>query len=322
MKAAVHNEYGAADEVCAIEDVAAPHLRDGEVLVRVHAAGANWADWSMTSGMPYIMRLGYGLRAPRKRVRGTDVAGTVEEVGDDVTGLRVGDEVFGWCTGAFAEYAAVPADHLVPKPAGISFEQAAGVPMAGCVALQALRDVAEVMPGDKVLVNGASGGIGSFTVQIAKSLGAEVTGVCSTPNLDFVRSLGADHVIDYTQEDFAEGAERYDAIVDIADTHSLAERRRVLSHKGTLIPNSGVGGPWIGSVGRIFKAWIASPFVSQKLRPFLSVAKRDDLLTLTDLIAAGKVTPMVGKTYALSDAGAAIREAGSGHARGKVIVTV
>jgi NADPH:quinone reductase-like Zn-dependent oxidoreductase len=194
--------------------------------------------------------------------------------------------------------------------------------MAGCVALQAVRDIANVQPGNKVLVNGASGGIGSFVVQIAKVLGAEVTGVCSTPNMDLVRSIGADHVIDYTAEDFTVGAIRYDLIFDIADTKPLADRRRVLSRKGTLIPNSGEGGPWFGSVGRIFKAWIVSPFVSQKLRPFLSIAKREDLLNLKELIEARQIVPIVGRTFSLSDAGEAIREAGSGHARGKVVVTV
>lgn len=322
MNAAVQREYGPPDDVFAVEDVAAPALADDEVLVRVHAAGVNWADWSMTRGMPYVMRVGYGLRSPRKGIRGTDVAGTVEEVGRDVTRHRPGDEVFGWCTGAFAEYVTVSEDQLVTKPANITFEQAAGVPLAGCVALQAVRDIGKIQPGDKVLVNGASGGIGSFAVQIAKSLGAEVTGVCSTPNLELVKSIGADHVIDYTKEDFTHGAERYDLILDMADKHSLADRRRVLTRHGTLIPNSGEGGRWIGSIGRILRAWIVTPFVSQKLRPFLSLAKRKDLLVLAELIDAGDVTPVVGMTYSLSDTGAAIRHAGSGHTRGKVIVTV
>lgn len=322
MKAAVQHEYGPPEEVVTLEDVAVPTIEDEEVLVRVRAAGTNWADWSMTRGMPYVMRLGYGLRVPRQGVRGTDVAGTVERTGREVSRFRQGDEVFGWCIGAFAEYVSVPQDQLVPKPDGITFEQAAGVPLAGCVALQAVRDVAGIQPGDKVLVNGASGGIGSFTVQIAKALGAEVTGVCSTPNLDLVRSIGADRVIDYTREDYTEGAERYDLILDMADNHTLADRRRVLSRKGTLIPNSGGGGPWIGSLGRISKAWVVSPFVSQKLRPFLSLAKQGDLLVLSELIDKGDVTPVVGNTFPLASAGAAIRKAGSGHARGKVIVTV
>ena len=321
MRAAVQREYGPPEQVFHVEDVATPAMGDRQVLIRVHAAGVNWADWSITTGTPYVMRVGYGLRRPRKGIRGTDVAGIVEKAGDAVTRHREGDEVVGWCTSAFAEYASVREDHLVPKPAGTTFEQVAGVPLAGCVALQALRDVAKIEVGDRVLVVGASGGIGSFAVQIAKSFGAEVTGVCSTPNLDFVRSIGADHVIDYTTHDFTQEAARYDLILDMADDRSLAERRRVLERKGTLIPNSGVGGPWFGSIGRIFRAWATSPFVSQKLRPFLSVAKREDLLVVTKLIDEGAVRPVVDTTYSLSEAGAAIRHAGSGHARGKVVVT-
>jgi len=322
MKAAVQREYGPPEEVFRLEDVAVPAIKDDQVLVRTHAAGVNWADRSMAEGMPYIMRLGYGLRRPRKSIRGTDVAGIVELIGKDVAHLLPGDEVLGWCTEAFAEYVAADQDHLVPKPTGITFEQAGGVALAGCVALQALRDIANIQSGQKVLVNGASGGIGTFAVQIARSFGAEVTGVCSTANLDLVTSIGADHVIDYTKEDFTQGNERYDLILDMADKHSLRERRRALTPKGTLIPNSGEGGPWVGSIGRISKAWLASPFTSHKLRPFLSMAKKHDLLVLTDLIEAGKLTPVVGKTYSLGDAGAAIADAGSGHARGKVIVTV
>ena len=322
MKAAVHHEYGPPEAVIALEDVAEPEVGDRDVLVRVHAAGANWADWSMTMGMPYIMRAGYGLRAPRKGIRGTDVAGVVTEVGAQVTALRPGDEVFGWGTATFAEFVSVPPDHLVTKPTATTFEHAAGIAMAGCVALQAMRDVAKLRAGQKVLVNGASGGIGSFAVQIAKALGAEVTGVCSTPNIELVRSLGADHVIDYTVDEFTEGDERYDVILDMADNRSLAERRRVVNRNGTLIPNSGVGGPWFGSVGRILGARAVSPFVSQKLRPFLSIAKREDLETLAELIQGGPVTPVVGATYPLADAGAAIAHAGSGHAQGKVVIVV
>lgn len=322
MKAAVHHRYGPPEQVIGLEDVPEPALDDGDVLVSVRAAGANWADWSMTMGMPYIMRAGYGIRGPRKGIRGTDVAGTVEEVGADVVSCRPGDDVLGWGTATFAERAAVAADHLVPKPACITFEQAAGIPMAGCVALQALRDVGRVRAGHHVLVNGASGGIGSFAVQIAKALGAEVTGVASTPNLEMVRTLGADHVIDYTEVDFTQGDERYDVILDMADDKSLAERLRVLTRTGTLIPNSGKGGPWVGSVGRILKAWTVTPFVSRRLRPFLSLAKQDDLVALARLIEAGEVTPVVGATHSLGDAGAAIARAGSGHARGKVVIAV
>lgn len=322
MRAAVHRLYGAPEEVIHVENVPDPEIGAGEVLVRVRAAGVNWADASMTTGEPYLMRLGYGLRSPRKGVRGTDVAGTVERVGADVTQHSPGDEVFGWSTATFAELAAVKEQQLIPKPTEISFEQAAGVPLAGCVALQSVRDIAHIGSGQKVLVNGASGGIGSFAVQIAKSFGAEVTGVCSTPNLELVRSLGADRVIDYTQQDFAEEPERYDLILDMADKHTLAQRRRTLTHKGTLIPNSGVGGPWFGSIGRIMKAWAITPFVSQKLRPFLSLSKAEDLRVLSAMVVEGTLTPIVGTTYPLTETGAAIAHAGSGHARGKIVITI
>jgi NADPH:quinone reductase-like Zn-dependent oxidoreductase len=322
MKAAVHRAYGPPEEVVHTEDIGPPVPGDDDVLVRVSAAGVNWADASMTIGKPYVMRVGYGFRSPRKGVRGTDVAGTVEAVGRNVTQHLPGDEVFGWSTAAFAEFTAAKEHQFIAKPKGISLEEAAGLPLAGCVALQAVRDIAHTKPGHKVLVNGASGGIGSLAVQIAKAYGAQVTGVCSTPNLDFVRSLGADRVIDYTNEDFTHGSERYDLIFDIADRHTLAQRRRVLTRHGTLIPNSGEGGPWLGSIGRIFKAWIVSPVVSQKLRPFLSMTKTDDLTALADMVDDGTLTPVVGATYPLSDAGAAIAHAGSGHARGKIIVVV
>jgi NADPH:quinone reductase-like Zn-dependent oxidoreductase len=322
MRASVQHVYGEPTEVFSVEDTPVPSIDEDEVLVKVHAAGVNWADWSMTRGMPYVMRLGYGLSSPRQGIRGTDVAGSVVDVGAAVTEFHVGDAVFGWCTGAFAEYTAVSADHLIAKPAGLSFEAAAGLPMAGCVALQAVRDVAGIEPGDRVLVVGASGGIGSLAVQIAKAYGADVTGVSSTTNLEFVTSLGADRAIDYTKQDFTLGDARYDMILDIADTHSLGDRRRILTEHGTLIPNSGHGGLWLGSLPRILGAWAMSPFVSQHLRPFLSMAKQGDLEELTALIDAGELVPMVGSTHPLSAVGAAIAEAGSGHARGKVIVSV
>lgn len=322
MKAMVQDEYGPPGDVCRLEDVEVPAIKDDAVLVRVRAAAVNWADWSMTRGLPYMMRMGYGLRKPRGRVRGTDVAGTVQAVGRNVAKLRPGDEVFGWCQAAFAEYVGAKEDHFVPKPADITFEQAAGVPLAGCVALQAVRDVGKVEPGQKVLVNGASGGIGTFTVQIAKAFGAEVTGVCSTGNLDLVLSIGADRVIDYTQEDFTQGEERYDLILDIADKHSFSARRRVLTPKGTLIPNSGEGGNWIASLGRIVKARLLSPFVSQKLHPFLSLTKHKDLVVLAEMVESGKVTPVVGRTFPLLETGEAIAYCGAGHGRGKTVISV
>jgi NADPH:quinone reductase-like Zn-dependent oxidoreductase len=321
MKAVVQDRYGSF-EVMELEEVAPPPIGAGDVLVRVRAVGVNWADWSGMTGRPYLMRLGYGLRRPRKGIRGTDVAGVVESVGDEVARFRPGDAVFGWCTAALAEYVAAPEHHFVRMPENITFEQAAAVPMAGIVALQALRDVGRVKPGDKVLVNGASGGIGTFTVQIAKSMGAEVTGVCSTPNTDLVRSIGADHVIDYTREDFTKGGETYDFILDMADDHTLAERRRVLTRGGTLVPNSGRGGPWLGSVGRILKARMLSPFVSQRYRPFLSLSKQEDLAVLRDMIESGEITPVLDHVYSLAEAGEAIGHVGEGHAHGKTVVSL
>lgn len=320
MKAIVQDRYGSPN-VLDLRDVGEPAPGKHEVLLRVHAAGVNWADWAIVRGVPYVLRLGYGLRGPRG-IRGTDVAGTVEAVGEGVERLRPGEVVFGQGKGAFAELACAQEDHLVAKPAELSFEQAAAVPMAGLCALQALRDVGKVQRGQKVLVNGASGGIGTFAVQIAKALGAEVTGVCSTANLELVRSIGADHAIDYTREDFTERGEMYDLILDIADNRSLSARRHVLTPGGTLIPNSGSGGRWFGSLGRILKARLMSPFVSQRLRPFLSLPKQEDLVALKELIGSGAVAPVVGRTYSLSDAAEAIRFVGEGHARGKVVVTV
>jgi NADPH:quinone reductase-like Zn-dependent oxidoreductase len=318
----VQNVYGSPGDVLHFDDVPKPAVRDDEVLVRIGAAGVNWADWSAVRGMPYVMRPRYGIRKPRHGVGGLDVAGTVVEVGAKVTTFRPGDEVFGQCQGAFAEYGRAKARNLAPKPRGLSFEQAAAVPMAGLVALQALRDVGKVRSVQKILINGASGGLGSFAVQIAKAFGAEVTGVCSTGNLEMVRSIGADHVIDYTKEDFTKNGKLYDFILDIADTHSLSDRRRSLTPKGTLIPNSGEGGPWFGSVGRMIGARVRSPFTSQKLAPFLSMPKTADLLTLMHLIETGEVTPVIDRALPLGELPAAIAYVGAGHARGKTVVTV
>jgi NADPH:quinone reductase-like Zn-dependent oxidoreductase len=322
MKAVVHHRYGPPSQILHLEEVERPTVGDADVLLRVGAAAVNWADWALTNGIPYMLRLPYGLRAPRQGIRGTDVAGTVEQVGQAVSGLRPGDEVFGWCTGAFAEYVVTAADHLVTKPASLPFEQAAAVPMAGMVALQALRDIADVQPDDHVLVNGASGGIGTFAVQIARSYGAQVTGVCSTGNLDRVRELGADHVIDYTRQDFTRTGDRYDLILDMADDTSLAARRRVLTDHGTLVPNSGAGNRWIASAGRIVRARLLSLFVRQTLRPFLSIPRRDDLLTLRQMIEAGDVTPVIDRTHPLADTPAAVDHVGRGHASGKTVITM
>ena len=325
MKAIVQDTYGSPD-VLELRDIDKPEIGDDEVLVRIRAAGVNPADWAIMSGLPYIARPVYGLRKPKNAVRGTDVAGTIEAVGTGVTRLQPGDEVFGWCSGlggAFAEYASVSEDALALKPANLSFEQAAAVPMAGLVALQALRDHGGVRAGQKVLINGASGGIGTFAVQIAKALGAEVTGVCSTRNVDMVRSIGADHVIDYTREDFTQKDQRYDFILDNVANHSLSDLRRALTPTGTLVPNGGgFDNHWFASGGRVISAHVLKRFVNHRLRPFLVSPKFEDLVVLKELIEAGKVTPVIDRTYPLSEASQAIGHVGEGHARGKVVITV
>ena len=325
MKAIVQDKYG-SPEVLELRDIDKPEIGDDEVLVRIRAAGVNPADWAIMSGLPYIARPVYGLRKPKNAVRGTDVAGTVEAVGTGVTRLQPGDEVFGWCSGlggAFAEYASVSEEALALKPANLSFEQAAAVPMAGLVALQALRDHGGVRAGQKVLINGASGGIGTFAVQIAKALGAEVTGVCSTRNVEMVRSIGADHVIDYTREDFTQKDQRYDFILDNVANHSLSDLRRALTPTGTLVPNGGgFDNRWFASGGRVISAHVLKRFVSHRLRPFLVSPKFEDLVVLKELIEAGKVTPVIDRTYPLSEASQAIGHVGEGHARGKVVITV
>jgi NADPH:quinone reductase-like Zn-dependent oxidoreductase len=323
MKTIVQDEYGSA-AVLELRDIDRPKIGDSEALVRVHAAGVNPADWAIVSGLPYIARPVYGLRKPKNAVRGTDVAGTIEAVGTGVTRLRPGDEVFGWCGGlggAFAEYAAASEDALAPKPANLTFEQAAAVPMAGLVALQALRDHGGVRAGQKVLINGASGGIGTFAVQIAKALGAEVTGVCSTRNAGMVRSIGADHVIDYTQEDFTQNDQHYDFILDNVANHSLSELRGALAPMGTLVPNGGgFDNHWFANGGRVIGAHVLNRFVGHRLRPFLLSPKSEDLVVLKDLIEAGKVTPVIDRTYPLSDVPEAIRYLEGGHTQGKVVI--
>jgi NADPH:quinone reductase-like Zn-dependent oxidoreductase len=322
MKAIVQDKYGSS-EVLELRDIDKPEIGDNDVLVRVRAAAINPGDWAIMSGLPYIARPVYGLRKPKNPVRGTDVAGEVEAVGTSVTRFRPGDEVFGWCQdlgGAFAQHASVSEDALEQKPAGLTFEQAAAVPTAGSVALEALRDV---RAGQKVLVNGASGGIGSFAVQIAKSLGADVTGVCSTRNVDLVRSIGADQVIDYTKENFTQAGQRYDFILDNVANRSLSDLRRALTPKGTLVPNGGgFDHRWIASGGRVMSAKVLSRFVSQTLRTFLMSQKLERLVVLKELIEAGKVTPVIDRTYPLSATPQAIDYVGGGHARGKVVITV
>jgi len=322
MKAMVQDTYGSA-EVLELRDIDKPEIGDDEVLVRVRAAGVNPADWAVMSGLPYIARPVYGLRKPKNGVRGTDVAGHVEAVGTAVTRFRPGDEVFGWCVGSYAEYAAASEDALELKPANLTFEQAAAIPMAGLVALQAVRDQGNVQAGQSVLVNGASGGIGTFAVQIAKSLGAEVTGVCSTRNVDMVRSIGADHVIDYTKDDFTQGGRRYDFILDNVANHSLSDLRRALTPTGALVPNGGgFDNHWFASGGRVISAHVLKRSVDPRLRPFLLSSKLADLVVLKGLIEAGKITPVIDRTYPLSETPQAIGHVGEGHARGKVAITV
>jgi NADPH:quinone reductase-like Zn-dependent oxidoreductase len=322
MQAMVQGTYGSA-EALELRDIDKPEIGDDEVMLRVRAAGVNPADWAVMSGLPYIARPVYGLRKPKNAVRGTDVAGVVESVGTGVTRFRPGDEVFGWCAGAYAEYASVSEGALVLKPANLTFEQAASVPMAGLVALQALRDHGNVQAGQTVLINGASGGIGTFAVQIAKSLGAQVTGVCSTRNVDMVRSIGADHVIDYTQGDFTRNGQRFDFILDNVANHSLSDLRRAVTPTGVLVPNGGgFDNRWFASGGRVIRANVLKRSVDHRLRPFLLSPKLEDLVVLKELIEAGKVTPVIDRTYPLSETPQAISHVGEGHARGKIVITV
>ena len=324
MKAIVQDTYGSVD-VLQLRDVATPTIGEHDVLVLVRAAAVNPADWAIMGGLPYIARPApmYGLRLPKNPVRGTDVAGRVEAVGSAVTRFRPGDEVFGWCRGAFAEYAAASEDGLAIKPADLTFEQAAAIPMAGSVALQALRDHGQVQAGQKVLINGASGGIGTFAVQIAKSLGAEVTGVCGTSNVEMVRSIGADHVIDYTIDDFTKNGQRYDFILDNISNLSLSDLRRALTPTGMLVPNGGqFQHRWLSSAGRLIKAMVSFRFVSQRLGRFVVAQRHDDLLALIALIEGGKVMPVIDRTYPLSETAAAMDYVGTGHARGKVVISV
>jgi NADPH:quinone reductase-like Zn-dependent oxidoreductase len=323
MKAIVQDRYGSAD-VLEFRDIEEPGVGENDVLVRVHAAGSGPDVWHIMTGQPYFARLSLGLRRPKVRVRGWDVGGIVEAVGAKVTGFQPGEEVMGFAEGSFAELAVARADKLVPKPARLSFEQAAAMPVSGLTALHAIRDVADVRPGQNVLVIGATGGVGTLTVQIAKAFGAEVTGVCSTSKTDLVRSIGADEVIDYTREDFADGRRRWDVIVDTAGRRPLSRLRRALTPKGTLVIVGGDGGGrWTGGFFRgILRAPVLSLFVGQRLRGLISKEKQEDLQTLGELIEAGKVTPVIDRTYPLIEAPQAIRYLEKGHPGGKVVVTV
>lgn len=319
MKAIVFRRYGSPD-VLELADVEEPVVADDGVLVRVRAASVNALDWHRMRGEPLVGRLGDGLRRPKDGALGVDVAGHVEAVGRNVTELRPGDEVFGARTGAFAEY--VSGRTFVPKPAGLTFEEAAAIPVAATTALLGLRDRGALQSGQRVLINGASGGVGTFAVQIARALGARVTAVCSTPNVEMVRSLGADRVIDYTREDFTRSVEPYDLILDIAGSRPLLACRRVLAARGTLVVVGGPGGRWLKPVDRMVKAAVLSRFGSQRMVPFLAQITRDDLMVLKELIDAGKVTPVIDRTYPLRDVPDAIRYLEAGHARAKVVISV
>jgi NADPH:quinone reductase-like Zn-dependent oxidoreductase len=321
MKAIVHERFG-SPEVLELREIDEPGVGDGDLLVRVHAASVNPADWYAMTGAPYVARVQMGLRKPKERL-GRDLAGVVAAVGGNVTRFKPGDEVFGAGTGTLAEYVAVSEDGLVPKPANLSFEQAAAVPVAGLTTLQGLRDKGSVQPGQQVLINGASGGVGTFAVQVAKALGAEVTAVCSTRNVDMVASLGADRVIDYTREDFTRTDRRYDLLLDVAGSRSWPECRRVLTPRATLVlVGAPKGNALLGPLGHILKVRLASLRASQKMTFFISKLNRQDLEALAELLEAGQVTPVVERTYPLREAADAFRYLGEGHARGKLAVTM
>jgi NADPH:quinone reductase-like Zn-dependent oxidoreductase len=323
MKAIIQDVYGSA-AVLELRDVDKPAPGDDDVLLRVRAAGVDQGVWHLMTGLPYLTRaIGYGLKKPKTRIRGRAVAGEVEAVGKNVVGFRAGDEVFGTCEGSFAEYVCARESLLALKPVNLSFEQTAAVPISAVTALQGLRDSGQVQPGHEVLVIGAAGGVGAYAVQLAKAFGAHVTGVCSTTKVDLVRSIGADHVIDYTRDDFADAGKRYDLILDIAGNRPLSVLRRALAPRGTLVVVGGEGGgPWTGGIGRSLRAPLLSLFVGQQLKGLMSVERQGDLRILAQMIEAGTVTPVIDKTYALADAPAAIEYVHEGLARGKVVVTV
>ena len=323
VKAIVQDLYGTPD-VLELRDIDQPDVGDNDVLVRVHAAGVDPAVWHLMTGLPYLVRImGFGVRVPKTRVRGRDLAGRVEAVGKDVSRFHAGDEVFGFGNGSFAEYARAQQDKLVLKPASVTFEEAAAVPTSAITALQGLRDKGAVQAGQRVLIIGAGGGVGTFAVQLAKALGAEVTGVCSTSKLDLVRSIGADHVIDYQREDFTQSSERYDVILDTGGNRSLSELRGVLTPRGTLVIVGGeTGGRWLGGSDRTLRAVALSPFVGQKLRALLAAERRSDLQFLKQLLETGAVRPVIDRTYALSEVPDAIGYLAQGHVRGKVVITV
>lgn len=322
MNAIVQYRYGSPD-MLELQQVDKPKAGDDEVLVRVHAVSVNPFDWHMMRGKPYLARTQAGLLKPKNNIQGADMAGRVEAVGKNVTQFRPGDEVYGEVKQSFAEYVCASANRIALKPNNLSFEQSAAVPMAGLTALQGLRDKGRIKQGQKVLINGASGGVGTFAVQIAKSFGAEVTGVCSTANLEMVRSIGADHVIDYTAEDFTDNGQLYDLIFDLVGTHSLRSFRGALTTNGVYVMCGDIGmGNWIGPLTGLFKVILSSMFRSQTMTPMLAKVKQTDLVFLKELIEAGDITPVIDRTYPLSEIPAAIRYLEQGHAKGKVVITI
>ena len=321
MQAIINHEYGPPEDL-KLQELEKPTIGEDSVLVRVRAASVNPYDWHVLRGLPYLVRLSEGLRRPKHPIPGVDLAGEVEGVGANVTRFQPGDEVFGGRSGSFAGYLCGVERNFTPKPPALSFEQAAAIPMAGCTALQALRDAGRLQPGQRVLINGAAGGIGTFAVQIARAMGAEVTGVCSTPNVELVNSIGADEVIDYTVDDFAKGKRQYDLIIDLVGNRSLSDLRRALTREGTVVLVGGGGGNWLGPLADPARAFVVSRFVSQRLLPFLAKLRTKDMVFLTELIEDGKLTPVIGRTYSLSETPDAIRHVETGHARGKTLITV
>jgi NADPH:quinone reductase-like Zn-dependent oxidoreductase len=321
MKAIVHYQYG-SPETLRLEEVDKPAVDDDRVLVRVRAASVNALDWHFMRGLPYLVRPSLGMRRPKNRLMGVDMAGHVEAVGKNVTQFHPGDEVFGARDGAFAEYVAAKEDKLVLKPANMTFEQAAAVPVAGCTALQAVRDKGKIQPGQRVLINGAGGGVGTFAVQLAKFFEADVTATTRARDMDMVRSIGADRVIDYTQEDFTEGGQRFDLILDLGGTRSLLACRRALIPGGMYVMVGGRTGQWIRPMDRVLAGAVMSRFMQEKLLFFISKLVKDDLTLLKNLMEAGKVMPVIYRTYPLRETPEAIRYLEEGHARGKVVITV
>jgi NADPH:quinone reductase-like Zn-dependent oxidoreductase len=324
-QAIVHHEYGLADDVLRLENVEKCMPNEHQVLIKVRAASVNPLDWHYVRGTPYLVRMENGYRKPLTERLGVDVAGVVEAVGSRVTQFKPGDEVFGVARGAFGEYARASEKRIVHKPAGLTFEQAAALPVAASTALQGLRDGGKVKQGQRVLINGSSGGVGTFMVQLAKSFGAHVTAVCSTRNVELVQSLGADHVIDYKKEDFTQGEQRYDVIIDNVGNHTLGNLRRALADEGTLVMIGGGGpdaGDWLGGMKLPLKAMFVQPFVDQELGFFLSEGRQDDLRLLGEMAGQGKLRVVVDRTYSLSEVPDAIRYLESGRARGKVIIAV